>query len=112
MLTEAKLNYRQQYGENIWCSSCKLFPSSQEHLFSCYIMRKKLQSEINFNEFSYSDIFGSLKKQEGIAKVFIKVLKIHQELKEETLSPSSEEDHSTEDLDSTMGSVILDAAVS
>ena len=112
MLTEAKMNYKQQFGENIWCSSCKLFPSSQEHLFSCFIMRKKIKSDINFNEISYDDIFGSLNKQEAIAKAFTKVLKVHQELKEKTLPPSSGEDHSTEDLDSTMGSVILDAAVS
>ena len=36
MLSEAKINYKQKFGENIWCESCKLFPSSQEHLFNCY----------------------------------------------------------------------------
>ena len=113
MLPEAKANYKQQFGENIWCSSCQLFPASQEHIFSCFVIRDKLKHDVNFNEYSYDDISGSLDKQEKIAKLFIKIREVIMKLKEEGLnpSPSSRKDQSTEDLDSSSGSDILDAAV-
>ena len=112
MLPEAKMNYKHQFGDNIWCSTCKLFPSNQEHLFSCFKMRNELKSEINFDTYTYSDIFGTLEKQERIAKLFTDILKVHQQLQERANLPTEEEDQSTEDLDSSFESVLLDATVS
>ena len=99
MLPEARMNYKQQFGDNIWCSSCQLFPSSQEHLFSCFVIRSELESVVNFEEYSYDDINGNLEKQERIAKLFIKIREVILKQTRDGLhpSPSNWEDLSTED---------------
>ena len=112
MLSEARTNYKHKFGDNIWCVSCKLFPSSQEHLFNCYVIRNALKKDVNFKEYSYDDIYGSLEKQEKISKLFIKILETIQKLTEENQnSHPSSKDHSTEDLNSTSESDVLDTAV-
>ena len=101
MLSDAKLNFKHSFGQNIWCSACKLFPESQEHIFSCFKIRKELSGEVNFNDVKYEDINGSLTKQERIAQVYTKMIQVKQNLSEFN-NPSSfqdEEDQSTEDLD-------------
>ena len=42
-LAEAKVNFKGIYGENIWCEVCHLFPSSQEHIFTCFQIRKEVK---------------------------------------------------------------------
>ena len=101
MLSDAKINFKHSFGQNIWCTACKLFPESQEHLFSCVVIRKELKDEINFEEVEYDDINGSLEKQERIAKVFSRIVEIKQNVSHSnnTSSLNDEEDQSTEDLD-------------
>ena len=109
MLEDAKMNYRSSYKDNIWCSLCCVFPSSQKHIFECIVLRKKLKDKIKFDAFSYSDIDDSLEKQERFAKMFCVLIKYRRELianQEFSLSESQ----STEDISVIFDESLRDAA--
>ena len=63
MLSEAKLNFKGSNTENIWCSVCKLFPESQEHIWNCYLIRK--ETKTISERCCYNHIHGTLEQQEG-----------------------------------------------
>ena len=103
MLSDSKVNYKASHGNNLWCSVCYLFPETQRHIYDCFVLRSELKPEINFDEFNYDHIDGTLSEQENFAKMCTKILKLRRELicKKQGYSSQSE-DQSTEDLDESL----------
>ena len=51
------------------CRTCFLSPETQEHVFLCAEIRRKLP-DINYNEVNYKMIFGKLEDQEKFTKIY------------------------------------------
>ena len=113
MLKEAKVNFKQLHGENIWCSVCSLYPESQSHLYECYVIRKEAKKQgIQISErCCYSHIDGTLTQQEEFIKIYIKLLSVRQHILESRDQSPPEESRSTEDSDQSVNLDTLDAAV-
>ena len=70
---DVKGNMSSSYKENIWCRTCFLFPEFQPHLLDCSNIRQKLP-DIDFSKVKYEMIYGNLKDQECIAKIYHLIL--------------------------------------
>ena len=46
-MINVKMNFKSFYGDNIFCSVCKLFPETQKHLLECTVLRSQVQIPIN-----------------------------------------------------------------
>ena len=77
---DVKKNFENQY-KDVLCSTCRLFPETQEHLLQCPEIIKKFnvvnvkQSEVNAD-----DIYSHIEKQIKIVKIFTFVLEIRKQL--------------------------------
>ena len=111
MLSEAKLNFKGSFGENIWCSVCSIFPESQEHIFTCSEIRREAKDIQIPDSCKYSHLDGTLQQQEEFTKNFCYLLEVRKQILEERNSPFYREGRSTEDLDSSSLSDVPDATV-
>ena len=91
---DVKKNQESSFKDNMWCKTCYLFTESQEHIFECQVIRKKL-SFLNFSDVEYKMIFGRLKEQEKFAKVYQIMLNARADILKNDASPSSTEDPCT-----------------
>ena len=69
-MVQVKSNFKNQYGQNLTCHFCPA-EETQSHILLC-----KETSDIDTSQVSYDDIFGDISKQEKIAKVLNKILKL------------------------------------
>ena len=113
MLYEAKMNYKQSNGENIWCSICYLYPETQKHIFECFVIRREAEkSNIQISDkCCYSFIGGNLEQQEEFIKIYIQLLSLRQRILESRDKSPQEESRSTEDSDQSVNLDTLDATV-
>ena len=79
-----KCNFSNQY-ENVFCSTCKLFPETQAHLLQCPEIVKNMQNLVpKASEINENDIYGSLENQIKITRIFEEVLQIREKILEDT----------------------------
>ena len=103
MLSDSKMNFKGSNQNNLWCKIFFLFPETQRHIFECFVLRGELKNEVNFDEFCYEHIDGTLDEQEQFAKVCTKILMLRRELISKKDGTTSEDkDQSTEDLDDSL----------
>ena len=80
---EVKQNFPSAH-RNPWCKSCGLFPESQSHLLQCPALVVKLNylagKTANLNE---NFIYGNLKQQQIIVKIFSDILEVRDNLQME-----------------------------
>ena len=76
---DVKGNMSSSYKENMWCRTCFLFPESQQHLLDCSDIRQKLP-DIDFSKVKYEMIYGNLKDQECIAKIYHLILQARSDM--------------------------------
>ena len=69
-MIDVKTNFKSKHGQDL---SCRLCPEeeNQARLLSC----KEIIGCIYTSKTTYDDIFGDLKKQEEIAKIYTQILK-------------------------------------
>ena len=91
-----KDNQESSYKNNLWCRTCCIVKESQQHIFECHAIRKKLHY-VNFQNCNYQMIFGKLDDQVKIAKLFQLVLNARDDLINNGSSPSQMEDPCTSD---------------
>jgi hypothetical protein len=96
---DAKDNQESSYKNNMWCRTCCIVKESQQHIFECHTIRKKL-NYLNFQNCNYQMIFGKLEDQVKIAKLFQLVLNARDDIINNGTSPSPMEDPCT---NSTVG---------
>ena len=93
---DVKDNQESSYKNNMWCRTCCIVKESQQHIFECHAIRKKLHY-VNFQNCNYQMIFGKLDDQVKIAKLFQLVLNARDDLINNGSSPSQMEDPCTSD---------------
>ena len=78
MISDVKNNFSTRYGNNLACDLCHVQICSQEHLLNCTELGKHVEVP---KYIEYSDIFKSTDKQLKIVKVFKKLLRVREMLK-------------------------------
>ena len=76
---DVKGNMSSSFKDRMWCRTCFLFSESQEHLFQCAEIRIKLK-DVDFSSVKYEMIYGRLKNQENIAKVYHLILQARKDI--------------------------------
>ena len=79
-MVDVKDNFSSGHAENMWCKLCFLFKETQQHLLECPEIRLRTKNLVNFKELDYQMIFGSLPKQEKIAKCYQIILEARKDL--------------------------------
>ena len=74
------MNYKNQFGSDIWCLTCGLYPEQQQHIIQCFVLRERVNHLIDLDNYSYNDIHGNLSEQEGIAKVYTLLMDTRKDL--------------------------------
>lgn len=69
-MVDVKGNFSSAHSNNMWCKLCLLFTETQQHLLECPVLRIRTKNLIDFKEADYPMIFGNLKNQEKIAKIY------------------------------------------
>ena len=69
-MIDVKGNFSSAHTNNMWCKLCHLFIETQQHLLECPEIRLRTKNLINFKEAEYEMVFGNLKNQEKIAKIY------------------------------------------
>ena len=78
MISDVKNNFSTRYGNNLACDLCHVQICSQEHLLNCTELGKHVEVP---KDIDYSDIFKSEDIQLKIVKVFKKLLRVREMLK-------------------------------
>ena len=78
---DVKQNFKNQHRDP-WCGSCGLFQETQSHLLQC----PKIVTKLNYlrGKTAYlneNDIYGDIKKQEVIIRIYSDILEIREELR-------------------------------
>ena len=76
---DVKGNMSSSFKDRMWCRTCYLFSESQEHLLQCGEIRNNLKN-VDFSSVKYEMIYGSLKNQENIAKVYHLILQARKDI--------------------------------
>ena len=84
---DVKENFKNQH-RDLMCASCGLFEENQSHLLKCPELVSKLSYIID-NNINENQIYGTLKQQEIIVKVFSDVLEIREKLRNNHLEEIS-----------------------
>ena len=82
-----KSNFKNQYGDNLYCNLCKIEEDTQEHLLKCKVLQKFIP-EIEEQNLHYKSIFGDADDILKISKLLLKVTKERETLL--TLTETSE----------------------
>ena len=68
-------NFKNTFGNNLYCDLCKSDLDNQEHLLNCLVLKNRI-TELNRNKkVKYSDIFGTDDEIVRAAKLFYKISK-------------------------------------
>ena len=62
-----------------WCQTCFLFPESQEHIFQCIDIRKRLKI-VNFDGVSCDMSYKNCENQEKFAKIYHLMIQIRKDM--------------------------------
>ena len=77
---DVKKNFENQY-RDVLCSTCRLFPETQEHLLQCPEIVKKMNVvNVKHSELNAEDIYSDIEQQIKIVKIFTQVLEIRRQL--------------------------------
>ena len=83
----------------MWCKLCNLFQETQQHLLECPELKIRTKNIINFKEVDHDMVFGNVKNQEKVAKVYTILIEarkdILDQLKTQENSFFMDEDQST-----------------
>ena len=79
-MVDVKGNFSSAHSNNMWCKLCLLFVETQQHLLECPVLRIRTKNLIDFKEADYQMIFGNLKNQEKIAKIYKILLEARKDL--------------------------------
>ena len=82
-MVDVKGNFSSAHSNNMWCKLCFLFPETQQHLLECPVLKIRTKNIIDFKEAEYQMIFGNLKNQEKIAKIYKILIEARKDLLEE-----------------------------
>ena len=77
---ETKQNFRNKYQPNMNCILCKVYVCSDQHLFTCKVLKKLVPELDNNNTIKYEHIFGSVKEMAAVSKLLIKITEERDEL--------------------------------
>ena len=81
-MTNVKKNFSNQFRSNLTCMLGCNEIESQEHLLDCIFIQDKLEDKYKLVESEYSDLFGTVKQQCEIVKIFSEIFEIRQILTE------------------------------
>ena len=81
-MTRVKMNFSNQYKNNLFCTLGCNRSEDQQHLLECEHILDRLEDKYSLAEIEYSDIFGTIQDQVPITKIFSKILKIRKDLME------------------------------
>ena len=81
-MTKVKKNFSNQFFNNLHCKLGCSDTDSQEHLLECRYIQDKLKDKSRLAEAEYSDLFGTVKQQCDIVKIFSEILEIRETLTE------------------------------
>ena len=81
-MIDVKGNFSSAHTNNMWCKLCNLFTETQQHLLECPELRMRTKKIIKFKEVEYRMIYGNLKNQEKVAKVFKILLEARKDILE------------------------------
>ena len=74
MPSDAKMNFKGSFTNNLWCSVCSIFLESQKYVMECSDLRQKLKDKVNLDGLVYDHNNGTLAEQEQFAKKFTLLL--------------------------------------
>ena len=87
-LRSKTLDVKQNFGglkSNPWCTSCGLFAETQSHLLQCPELVKNLSYiEGRTSTLNENFVYGSLKQQEIIVKIYSDILEVRENLQQKT----------------------------
>jgi hypothetical protein len=83
-MIDVKGNFSSCYTNNMWCKLCNLFTETQQHLLECPVLRIRTKNIINVKEVDHNMIFGSLKNQEKVAKIYKILIEARKDILNET----------------------------
>ena len=72
---------KNQYRNDLSCEFCKIGTSDQQHQLVCSVL-KKFIPELNQQHFNYDHLFGSVEDQLEIVKIYSKITKQREILRE------------------------------
>ena len=76
---DVKLNQKSANMNKTWCQTCFLFPESQEHIFQCIDIRKRLK-DVNFDGVSCDMSYKNCENQEKFAKIYHLMIQIRKDM--------------------------------
>ena len=76
---DVKDNMSSSFKDRMWCRTCYIFSESQEHLLQCGEIINNLKN-VDFSSVKYEMIYGSLKNQENIAKVYHMIIQARKDI--------------------------------
>ena len=79
-MVDVKDNFSAGNTNNLWCKLCSLFKETQQHLLECPEIGHRTKNLVNFKELENQLVFGSLPKQEKIAKCYQIILEARKDL--------------------------------
>ena len=69
--------------QNLWCTSCKLFPETQSHLLQCPVLVQKLKYLAGkTSKLNEKYVYGNINQQEINVNIFSDLLEVRESLKE------------------------------
>ena len=71
-VNNTKVNFKNKYQGNMICDLCKIEPCTNEHLFTCKILRK-LVPELQSTNIKYEHIFGSIEEMVAVSTLLLKI---------------------------------------
>ena len=87
-LRSKTLDVKQNFGgqkSNPWCISCSLFQETQSHLLQCPELVKNLgYIEGRTSTLNENFVYGSLKQQEMIVKIYSDILDVRENLQQKS----------------------------
>ena len=79
-MTNVKKNFSNQFRNNLLCKLGCSDMDNQEHLLECRIIQEKLEDKFKLAESEYSDLFGTVKQQCEIIRIFSEILEVREAL--------------------------------
>ena len=85
---DVKQNQKSSNQDNMLCRTCHLDVETQQHLFQCLEIRKRLDY-LTFTDLNYDMVAGKIEEQEKFAKIYHLILEAREDILNQSTSPSS-----------------------
>ena len=79
-MIDVKANFSSANTDNMWCKLCHLFTETQRHLLECPVIKSRTKNVIDYKGVDYQMIFGDIKNQVKIAKIYQTILEARKDL--------------------------------